>query len=74
MANAKCRTYDQTASAGAYCSSCSTDIMAKALTPCYGGGRKRISQRQRRRRLSLPVNTRGRSFSQPPLFSPQGRW
>ena len=46
MANAKCRICDQTADAGAYCGSCSTDIMAKALNLCYGGGRKRIPQRQ----------------------------
>ena len=70
MANARCRTCDQTAAAGACCSSCSTDIMAKALNPCYVGGRKKILQRQPGRRLSLPVNTRGGSFSQPPLLSP----
>ena len=56
MANAKCRTCDQTvAAAAACCSSCSTDITAKALNPCYGGVRKKISQRQPERRLSLPV-------------------
>ena len=72
MANAKCRTCEQTADADAdaYSSSCSRDTMAKALNPCNGGGRRKIPQRQPGRRLFLPMNTRGRSFAQPPLFSP----
>ena len=37
MANAKCRSCDHAADAGAYCSSCAADIMAKALNPFFGG-------------------------------------
>lgn len=37
MANAKCRNCDNDADAGAYCSSCTAAIMAKALSPCFGG-------------------------------------
>ncbi len=40
MANAKCRSCDHAADAGAYCSSCAADIMAKALNPFFGGGEK----------------------------------
>ena len=36
MANAKCRTCDRAADAGAYCSSCAADIMVKALNPFFG--------------------------------------
>ncbi len=35
MANAKCRKCDRAADAGAYCSSCASDIMAKALNPSF---------------------------------------
>ena len=42
MANAKCRSCDHVAAAGAYCSSCAAVIMAKALNPFYGGRRKKL--------------------------------
>ena len=41
MANAKCRSCDH-AAAGAYCSSCAADIMAKALNPFSRGRRKKL--------------------------------
>ena len=41
MANAKCRRCRRAADAGAYCSSCAADIMAKALNPVVGGRRKK---------------------------------
>ena len=41
MANAKCRTCDRAADAGAYCSSCAATIMAKALNPFVGPWRKK---------------------------------
>ena len=44
MANAKCRTCDRAADAGAYCSSCAAAIMAKALNPFFGGRRKKLSR------------------------------
>ena len=37
MANAKCRKCERAADAGAYCSSCAADIMAKALNPSFCG-------------------------------------
>ncbi len=40
MANAKCRSCDH--AAGAYCSSCAADIMAKALNSFFGGWRKKL--------------------------------
>ena len=42
MANAKCRSCGHAADAGAYCSSCAADIMAKALNPFFGGRRKKF--------------------------------
>ena len=40
MANAKWRTCDRAADAGAYCNSCAADIKAKALNPfSVDGGR-----------------------------------
>ena len=42
MANAKCRSCDRAADAGAHCSSCAADIMAKALNPFFGGRRKKL--------------------------------
>ncbi len=42
MANAKCRTCDHAAAAGAHCSSCAAGIMAKALDPFFRGRRKRL--------------------------------
>ena len=42
MANPTCRTWDRSADAGAYCSSCAADIMAKASTPHLPGRRKKI--------------------------------
>ena len=42
MANAKCRTCDHVAAAGAYCGTCAADIMAKALNPFFGGRRKKL--------------------------------
>ena len=42
MANAECRFCDHGADAGAYCSSCAADIMAKALDPFFGGRRKKL--------------------------------
>ena len=42
MANEKCRTCDRAADAGAYCSSCVADIMAKSLNPFFGGQRKKL--------------------------------
>ena len=42
MANAKCRSCDHAADAGAYCNSCAANIMAKALNPLFGGGRKKF--------------------------------
>ena len=42
MANAKCRTCERSVDAGAYCSSCAADIMAKALNPFFGGRRKKF--------------------------------
>ena len=41
MANSKCRNCDRAADAGAYCSSCAADIMAKALSPFFGGKRRK---------------------------------
>ena len=52
MANAKCRSYDHAADAGAYCSSCAADIMAKALNPSFGGRREKS-----RRPEVLPPST-----------------
>ena len=49
MANAKCRSCDHAADAGAYCSSCAADIMAKALNPFYGGRRKKLPRPERPR-------------------------
>ena len=43
MANAKCRKCDRAADAGAYCSSCASDIMAKALNPSFCGRWKKSS-------------------------------
>ena len=37
MANAKCRKCDRAADVGAYCTSCASDIMAKALNPSFCG-------------------------------------
>ena len=42
MANAKCRSSDHAADAGAYCSSCAAAIMAKAFNPVFGGRRKKL--------------------------------
>lgn len=42
MANAKCRNCDRRAEAGAYCSSCAADIMAKALNPFFGRKWKKL--------------------------------
>ena len=42
MANAKCRSCDHAADAGAYCSSCAAGIMANALNPFFGGRRKKL--------------------------------
>ena len=42
MANAKCRSCDHAADAGAYCSPCAADLMAKALNPFFGGRRKKL--------------------------------
>ena len=36
MANAKCRSCDHAADAGAYCSSCAADIMPTLSTPSPG--------------------------------------
>ena len=44
MANAKCRTCDRAAEAGAYCSSRAAAIMAKALNSYFGGQRKRLPE------------------------------
>ena len=44
MANAKCRIYERAAGAGAYCSTCAADIMAKALNPLFDGRRKKLPQ------------------------------
>ena len=60
MANAKCRTSDSAADAGAYCSVCAADIMAKALDPVVGGRRKK-SPRPEPLRSSSP-STQGRLF------------
>ena len=45
MANQTCRTCDRVADAGAYCSSCAADIMAKALNPFHGSRRKKLPER-----------------------------
>ena len=37
----KRKACDRAADAGAYCSSCAADIMAKALNPRFGGRRKK---------------------------------
>ena len=44
MANAKCRSCDH-AAAGAYCSSCAADVMARALNPYLPGQRKKLPDR-----------------------------
>ena len=44
LANAKCRTCDSSADAGAYCNSCAAAIMAKALNPFFGGKRKKLDR------------------------------
>ena len=49
MANPKCRFCDHVADAGAHCSSCAADIMAKALNPFYGGRRKKLPRPERPR-------------------------
>ena len=41
MATAKCRSCDHAAGAGAYCSPCAADIMAKALDSFFGGRHKK---------------------------------
>ena len=41
MVDAKCRSCDHAAAAGAYCSTRTADIIAKALNPFYGGKRKK---------------------------------
>ena len=45
MANAKGRNCDRSVDAGAYCSSCAADIMAKALNPFFGGKWKKLGRR-----------------------------
>ena len=42
MANAKCKTCDRAADAGACCGTCAADIMVKALSPFFGGRRKKL--------------------------------
>ena len=44
MANSTCRNCDNAAGAGAYCSSCATAIMAKALNPFFGGKWKKTGR------------------------------
>ena len=67
MANAQCRICDQAADAGAYCSSCAADIMAKAINPFYAGRRKKLPVRH-----EIPqqgkTTTHHRPSAQPPLF------
>ena len=41
MTDATCRNCDRTADAGAYCSVCAADIMAKAFNPFFGGRSKK---------------------------------
>ena len=60
MRNAKCRNCDNDADAGAYCSSCAADIMAKALNPFFGGKWKKEAKPE----LSKP----SKSSVQPSLF------
>ena len=43
MAKAKCRSSDHATDAGAYCSSCAADIMAKALNPFFADGERSSS-------------------------------
>ena len=67
MANAKCRTCDEAAAAGAYCSSCAADIMANAFNPFYGGRRKKLPGQQGRL-PSRPAQTFPKPSSQLHLF------
>ena len=60
MANAKCRSCDHADDAGAYCSSCAADIVAKALNPFSGGRRKKLPRR-RAPRPSAPSTNSGSS-------------
>ena len=53
MANAKCRSCNRSAGAGAYCSSCAAAIMAKALDSFFGRRRKK-SPRSEPPRPSTP--------------------
>ncbi len=57
MANAKWRTCDRAADAGAYCNSCAADIKAKALNPFFGGRRKRSPRPEQPRASAPPFNT-----------------
>ncbi len=45
MGDAKCRSCDLAAEAGAYCSGCAAHSMAKALNPFFGGRRKKSAGR-----------------------------
>ena len=47
MANPKCRSCDHAADAGAYCSSCAGEIMAKALNRHFRGRRTKLPPGQR---------------------------
>ena len=59
MSDRICRTCDRAADAGAYCSSCAADIMAKALNLRFGGRRKK----SRRPEVRPPsVSTQQRLF------------
>ena len=60
MVNAKCRSCDNDADAGAYCSSCAAAIMAKALNPYFGGKWKKDAKLE----LARP----SKSSVQPSLF------
>ncbi len=58
MANAKCRTCDRAADAGAYCSMCAADITAKALNPLFGGRRKKSPRAEPPRGSAPPTQQR----------------
>lgn len=58
MADGKCRKCHRAADSGAYCNSCAAEIMANALNPQYGRGRKKGAIPEPARPSSPPAHPR----------------
>lgn len=58
MANPTYRRCDRAADSGPYCISCGTDIMDRALSPFYGGRRKKPQRPQPTRPSAPPAQQR----------------